>query len=148
MEGPRTDVWPGGMPTVGQTAQRSRLVTPDDIIRFTEMSGDRNPLHYDLEAARATPFGAIIVQGGVTSAILNAVVAEDLPGPGSVFLQVNWSFKAPVHPGDTITGHAEVLEVRADKPITKLRTRVTRDDGTVVLEGDAVVYTMPMRRSG
>ncbi len=147
MEGPRTDVWPGGMPTVGQTAQRSRLVTPDDIIRFTEMSGDRNPLHYDLEAARATPFGEIIVQGGVTSAILNAVVAEDLPGPGSVFLQVNWSFKAPVRPGDTITGFAEVVDVRADKPITKIRTRVTRQDGVVVLEGDAVCYTMPLKRS-
>lgn len=143
----RSDIWPGGMPAVGQTAQRSRLVTADDIVRFTEMSGDRNPLHYDLEAARATPFGAIIVQGGVTSAILNAVVAQDLPGPGSVFLQVNWSFKAPVRPGDTITGFAEVLEVRADKPITKLHTRVTRDDGTVVLEGDAVVYTMPLERS-
>jgi acyl dehydratase len=142
----RSDIWPGGMPTVGQTAQRSRVVTSDDIVRFTEMSGDRNPLHYDLEFARATPFGDIIVQGGVTSAILNAVVAEDLPGPGSVFLQVNWSFKAPVRPGDTITGFAEVLEVRADKPITKLRTRVTRQDGIVVLEGDAVCYTMPMRR--
>jgi hydroxyacyl-ACP dehydratase HTD2-like protein with hotdog domain len=70
---------------VGQTAQRSRTVEPDDIVRFTDISGDRNPLHYDLEAARATPFGEIIVQGGVTSAILNAVVAEDLPGPGSVF---------------------------------------------------------------
>jgi acyl dehydratase len=147
VEGPRTDVWPGGMPSVGQTAQRSRLVTPDDIIRFTEMSGDRNPLHYDLDAARATPFGEIIVQGGVTSAILNAVVAEDLPGPGSVFLQVNWSFKAPVRPGDTITGFAEVVDVRADKPITKIRTRVTRQDGIVVLEGDAVCYTMPLKRS-
>src|SRR5262245_8945347 len=135
------------MPTVGQTAQRSRLVTPDDIVRFTEMSGDRNPLHYDVEAARATPFGEIIVQGGVTSAILNAVVAEDLPGPGSVFLQVNWSFKAPVRPGDTSTGFVEALDVRADKPITKIRTRVTRQDGTVVLEGDAVCYTMPMRKT-
>jgi acyl dehydratase len=143
-----SDVWPRGMPIVGQTAERSRLVTADDIVRFTEMSGDRNPLHYDLEAARATPFGEIIVQGGVTSAILNAVVAEDLPGPGSVFLQVNWSFKAPVRPGDTITGFAEVLDVRADKPITKIRTRVTRQDGTVVLEGDAVCYTMPLHRSG
>jgi len=147
VEGPRTDVWPGGMPSVGQTAQRSRLVTPDDIIRFTEMSGDRNPLHYDLDAARATPFGEIIVQGGVTSAILNAVVAEDLPGPGSVFLQVNWSFKAPVRPGDTITGFAEVVDVRADKPITKIRTRVTRQDGIVALEGDAVCYTMSLKRS-
>jgi len=84
------------------------------------------------------------VQGGVTSAILNAVIAEDLPRPGTVFLQVNWSFKAPVRPGDTITGRVEVLEVRRDKPITKLRTSVTRDDGTVVLEGDAVCYTMPL----
>ncbi len=84
------------------------------------------------------------MQGGVTSAILNAVVAEDLPGPGTVFLQVNWSFKAPVRPGDTITGRVEVLEVRSDKPITKLRTSVTRDDRTVVLEGDAVCYTMPL----
>ena len=89
-------------------------------------------------------FGA---EGGVTSAILNAVVAEDLPGPGTVFLHVNWSFKAPVRPGDTITGFAEVIEVRSDKPVTKLRTRVTRGDGTVVLEGDAVCYTMPMGRT-
>jgi acyl dehydratase len=87
------------------------------------------------------------VQGGVTSAILNAVVAEDLPGPGTVFLQVNWSFKAPVRPGDTITGRAEVLQVRTDKPITTLKTSVIRDDGTLVLDGDAVCYTMPIARS-
>ena len=78
------------------------------------------------------------------SAILNAVVAEELPGPGTVFLQVNWNFKAPVWSGDTITGRVEVLEVRSDKPITKLRTSVTRHDRTVVLEGDAVWYTMPL----
>ena len=142
-----SEAWPNGAPRVGQTAERSRTIGPKDIELFTEISGDRNPLHYDIEAARATPFGEIIVQGGVTSAILNAVVAEDLPGPGTVFLQVNWSFKAPVRPGDTITGFAEVIEVRSDKPVTKLRTRVTRGDGIVVLEGDAVCYTMPMGRS-
>ena len=140
----RTEVWPGGMPKVGQRAERSRKIEPTDIERFTEISGDRNPLHYNEEIAKSTPFGRIVVQGGVTSAILNALVAEDMPGPGTVFLQANWSFKAPVRPGDTITGAAEVLEARADKPITKLRTTVTRDDGTVVLEGDAVCYTMPI----
>ncbi len=132
------------MPQVGQKAAMSRTVEPADIERFTEISGDRNPLHYDAELARGSKFGEIIVQGGVTSAILNAVVAEELPGPGTVFLHVNWSFKAPVRPGDTITGEVEVLEVREDKPITKLATRVVRDDGTVVLEGDAVCYTMPL----
>lgn len=137
-------VWGGRMPLVGQVAERTRKVTAHDIERFTEISGDRNPLHYDVEAARASKFGEIVVQGGVTSAILNAVVAEDLPGPGTVFLEVHWRFKAPVRPGDSITGRVEVKEVRADKPITKLDTRVTRDDGTVVLEGDAVCYTMSL----
>ena len=130
------------MPVVGQVAERSRTVTAQDIGFFTEISGDRNPLHYDEAAARASRFGEIVVQGGVTSAILNAVVAEDLPGPGTVFLEVHWRFKAPVRPGDVITGRVEVKEVREDKPITKLDTRVTRSDGTVVLEGDAVCYTM------
>jgi acyl dehydratase len=140
------EVWPNGMPGVGQTARRSRKIGARDIELFTEISGDRNPLHYDEELARTTRFGGIVVQGGVTSAILNAVVAEDLPGPGTVFLQVNWSFKAPVRPGDTITGEVEVTKARQDKPITELRTRVIRDDGTVVLEGEAVCYTMPLRR--
>lgn len=132
------------MPAVGQRASRTRTIGPRDIELFTEISGDRNPLHYDLGAAKRSRFGEIVVQGGITSAILNAVVAEELPGPGTVFLQVNWSFKAPARPGDEITGSVEVLEVRADKPITKLKTWVTRGDGTVVLEGDAVCYTMPL----
>jgi acyl dehydratase len=129
---------------IGQTARRSRVVTARDIELFTEMTGDRNPLHYDDEAAKASRFGAIIVQGGVTSGLLNALVAEDLPGPGSVFLHVDWSFKAPVHPGDEITAEAEVLERRDDKPIYRLRTTITRQDGTVVLDGTALVYREPL----
>jgi acyl dehydratase len=136
--------WPKGAPRVGQKAERSRRVEPDYIRLFTEISGDRNPLHYDEAAAKASRFGEIVVQGGVTSAILNAVVAEDLPGPGTVFLHVDWKFTAPVRPGDTITGSVEVLEVREDKPITKLDTSVRRQDGVVVLEGTAVCYTMAL----
>ena len=142
----RNAAWPGGMPRVGQKAQRSRRVEAEYIRLFTRISGDQNPLHYDAEAAAASRFGEIVVQGGVTSSILNAVVAEDLPGPGTVFLQVEWRFTAPVRPGDTITGAVEVLEVREDKPITKLATSVTRDDGTVVLEGTATCYTMALPR--
>ena len=137
-------VWPHGAPSEGQVAKLSRTVRSEDIVCFTEISGDRNPIHYDEEVARACRFGEIIVQGGVTSAILNAVVAEELPGPGTVFLHVDWSFRAPVRPGDTITGEVEVLEVRQDKPMTKLRTSVTRDDGVVALEGTALCYTVPL----
>ena len=134
--------WPSGPPATGATAELSRTVAPDDIERFTQISGDRNPLHYDPAVAKASRFGEIVVQGGITSAILNAVVAECLPGPGSVFLNVNWDFKAPVRPGDVITGRVEITETRTDKPITRLRTTVTRDDGTTVLAGTAVCYTM------
>lgn len=139
-----TAAWPRGAPAPGQRAERSRVVESRDIELFTAISGDRNPIHYDAERAARTRFGGIVVQGGITSAILNAVVAEDLPGPGTVFLHVEWDFKAPVRPGDTITGHVEVTKVRHDKPITELATRVVRDDGTVVLEGTAVCYTVAL----
>jgi len=129
---------------VGQRAQRTRVVQPRDIELFTELTGDRSPLHYDDERAGASRFGGVIVQGGVTSGLLNAVVAEDLPGPGSVFLHVDWSFRAPVRPGDSITAEVEVLEVRSDKPISKLRTAITNQDGTVVLDGEALVWTEPL----
>jgi acyl dehydratase len=69
------------------------------------------------------------------------VVAEDLPGPGSVFLHVDWDFKVPVRPGDEITAEVEVIEAREDKPLTKLRTTITNQDGTVVLEDSALVWT-------
>jgi acyl dehydratase len=129
---------------VGQRAQRTRVVQARDIELFTELTGDRNPLHYDEALAARSRFGGLIVQGGVTSGLLNAVVAEDLPGPGSVFLHVDWSFRAPVRPGDEITAEVEVLEVRSDKPIAKLRTTITDQDGTVVLEGEALVWTEPL----
>jgi acyl dehydratase len=93
-----------------------RTVTATDIERFTEISGDRNPLHYDLDAARASRFGEIVVQGGITSAILNAVVGEQLPGPGTVFLNVNWNFTAPIRPGDTITGGSKSPMSAATSP--------------------------------
>jgi acyl dehydratase len=128
----------------GTRARRTRRVSDRDIELFTEITGDRNPLHYDPERAGRSRFGGLIVQGGVTSGLLNAVVAEDLPGPGSVFLHVDWSFTAPVRPGDEITAEVEVLEARADRPITKLRTTIANQDGVVVLDGTALVYTEPL----
>jgi acyl dehydratase len=129
------------VPKVGDTARRTRTVTSRDIELFTELTGDRNPLHYDEALASRSRFGGIIVQGGVTSGLLNAVVAEDLPGPGSVFLHTDWSFKAPVRPGDEITAEVEVLEALEDKPLTRLRTTIVNQEGTVVLDGTALVWT-------
>ena len=133
---------------VGDTARRTRKITTRDIELFTELTGDRNPLHYDSFLAGRSRFGGIVVQGGVTSGLLNAVVAEDLPGPGSVFLHVDWSFRAPVRPGDEITAEVEVTAVRDDKPVTNLATVITNQDGVVVLEGTAVVWRDPSIASG
>ena len=131
-------------PRVGEVARRSRSIDDRDIELFTALTGDRNPLHYDAEAASRSRFGGIIVQGGVTSGLLNAVVAEDLPGPGSVFLNVSWDFRAPVRPGDEITAEVEVLEAREDKPLTTLRTTIRNQEGTIVLDGTALVWTEPL----
>ena len=129
---------------MGDIGRRTRLVRQRDIELFTELTGDRNPLHYDEAAAARSRFGGLIVQGGVTSGLLNAVVAEDVPGPGSVFLHVGWGFRAPVRPGDEITAEVEVIEVREDKPLTTLRTTVVDQNGTIVLDGTALVWTEPI----
>ena len=130
-------------PRVGAVARRTRTVRQRDIELFTEITGDRNPLHYDEALAAQSRFGGLVVQGGVTSGLLNAVVAEDLPGPGSVFLEVAWKFLAPVRPGDVITAEVEVTAAREDKPVTTLATRIVNQDDTVVLDGTAVVWRDP-----
>ena len=131
-------------PRVGDRALRTRAVRYEDIELFTALTGDRNPVHYDPELAAASRFGGIIVQGGVTSGLLNAVVAQDLPGPGSVFLETRWRYLAPVRPGDEITAEVEVVEARTDKPVVRLKTTVAQADGTLVLDGEAVVWRDPV----
>jgi len=133
-----------GQPTVGARAERSRMTTMRDVEMFTEMTGDKNPIHYNAELAAKSPFGALIVQGGVTTGLLNAVVAEDLPGPGTVFLETNWRFVKAVRVGETITASVKVEFVRDDKPICKLETIVRNADGETCVVGSATTYTMPL----
>jgi acyl dehydratase len=106
------------------------------------LSGDRNPLHFDADFAAATRVGRLVVQGGLTTGLFNALVAMELPGPGSVFLHQEWDYPAPVHIGETVTVEATVIAARADKPITRLRCVAHRSDGTEVLRGECLVYTM------
>ena len=127
--------------TVGQRASRRLTLTPEHVQKFAEISGDRNPLHFDDAFAARTKFGRLVVQGGLTTGLLHALVAMDLPGPGTVFLSQNWKFTAPVYIGDTIIAEAEVMSVHASKPVTQLKMMVRREDGTTVLEGEAWCYT-------
>ena len=134
-----------GKPERGVVAERTRRTSMRDVEMFTQMTGDRNPLHYDAALASVSPFGGLIVQGGVTSGILNALVAEQLPGPGTVFLGVEWRFVKAVMVGDEITGRAEVITVREDKPICTLEMSVRNGNGEVCLTGTATSYTVPLR---
>jgi acyl dehydratase len=129
-------------PAVGVTATWTRTFSAEDVEAFAALSGDRNPLHFDAAFAGRTKVGRLVVQGGLTTGLFNALVAERLPGPGSVFLHQEWDYPAPVYIGDTVTAEAEVIEARADKPITRLRCVARRDDGTEVLRGECLVYTM------
>ena len=127
--------------TVGQRASRTMTVTAEHVRQYAEITGDYNPLHFDEAFVARTKFGRLVAQGGLTTGILHALVAMDMPGPGTVFLSQNWKFTAPVFIGDTITADAEVLSVHATKPVCQLRIVIQRDGGEVVLEGEAWCYT-------
>ena len=126
--------------TIGQKASRSLTFTQEHVRKYYEITGDRNPLHFDEAFAAGTKFGRLVVQGGLTTGVLHALVAMDMPGPGTVFLSQNWKFTAPVFIGDTIRAEAEVLEVHETKPVCRLGIRVQRQDGETVLEGEAWCY--------
>ena len=126
---------------IGQTATRSMTITADHVRDYAEITGDYNPLHFDQEFAARTKFGRLVVQGGLTTGLLHALVAMEMPGPGTVFLSQDWKFPAPVFIGDTITAEAEILSIHESKPVTHLRFTVTRQEGEMVLEGEAWCYT-------
>lgn len=131
-----------GLPlSPGDTARRTLALTPEHVETYARLSGDRNPLHFDEEFAAATPFGRLVVQGGLTTGLLHALVAMDMPGPGTVFLSQDWKFTAPVFVGDTITAEARVLSVHETKPVCHLAISVHRQDGEEVLVGEAWCYT-------
>ena len=120
-------------PAIGARGTWTRTFSADDVATYAALTGDHNPLHFDAAFAAAVRPGALIVHGGLTTGLFNALVAEVLPGPGSVFLHQDWDYPAPVYIGDTVTAEAEVIEARADKPITTLRCVARRQDGTEVL---------------
>src|SRR5215208_1823970 len=133
-----------GQPQVGARSERRRTTSMRDVESFTAMTGDKNPIHYDAALAARSPFGGLIVQGGVTTGLLNAVVAENLPGPGTVFLETNWRFVKAVRVGETITATVEVEHVRDDKPICRLETFVRNAEGEMCVVGTATTYTVPL----
>lgn len=125
--------------TVGDHASRTMTITDETIRTFADLSGDHNPVHLDDVYAAGTRFGRRIAHGMIAAGLISATLANDLPGPGTVYLGQTLQFKAPVFPGDTVTATVEVKSVRPDKPIVVLTTVCTNQDGARVLEGEATV---------
>jgi len=125
---------------LGQKATRTLTLTPELVAAYAQMTGDYNPLHFDESFAAGTKFGQLVVQGGLTTGLLHALVAMDMPGPGTVFLSQDWNFTAPVFIDDTITAEAEVINLHDSKPVCQLKVEITRQTGETVLEGEAWCY--------
>jgi acyl dehydratase len=128
--------------SVGQRARRTQTVTAKDVELYAEITGDRNPLHFEPDFAKRTRFGRLVAQGGITAGMLNALVAMNLPGPGTVFMNQSLRYLAPTYLGDTLTAEIEVLSLKPDKPVCQLRATITNQDGTTVLEGECWTYTL------
>jgi acyl dehydratase len=127
---------------VGQRARRTQTVTAHEVELYAQITGDRNPLHFDADFAARTRFGRLVAQGGIASGMLNALVAMDMPGPGTVFLSQTLTYKAPTYLGDTLTAEIEVLSLKPDKPVCQLRATITNQAGAVLLEGECWTYTL------
>ena len=124
---------------LGQSASLTKTITDEDVVAFARVSLDDNPIHLDEDFAKTTRFGRRIAHGMIAASLVSAAIGTKLPGQGTVYLSQSLAFKAPVFLGDTVTSTVTVKHLREDKPVVTLETVVTRDDGTVVLVGEAVV---------
>lgn len=127
---------------VGQSAQRTKTITDADLRAYAEITGDYNPLHFDDAFAAGTRFGRRVAQGGITAGMLNALVAMDLPGPGTVFMSQTLTYRAPAYVGDTLTARVEVISLKSDKPVCQLKFEVRNQRGELLLDAEAWTYTL------
>ena len=124
---------------VGDSAEVTKIIEEADIQAFAEVTGDHNPIHLDDEFAKTTRFGRRIAHGMLSASLISAVLANKLPGEGSIYLGQTLEFRAPVFPGDEVTARVTVKEIREDKPIVKLETVCVNQRDEIVIRGEATV---------
>lgn len=128
---------------IGASASRTKTFTEQDVQAFADLSGDHNPVHTDDAYAANTPFGQRIVHGIFTASLLSSILANDLPGAGTVYLGQNLKFTKPVFIGDTITATVTLTNYRAERRIATFETVCTNQHGDVVIKGEATVLAPP-----
>lgn len=132
--------------TVGQSAGFSKTITEYDIYGFAGITGDFNPLHVDQEKAKELFFGKRVAHGMLTASFLSTVIAGQLPGPGTIYMEQEARFLKPVYIGDTITARVEI-EKLLDKGRARLKTTVVNQTGELVVDGTALVKLPPERKT-
>lgn len=124
---------------LGDSASISKTFSEEDVLLFSEISGDKNPIHINSEFASHSQFGKPLVHGILTSGLISALLGMEMPGPGSIYLKQTLNFRAPVYYGDTITAEVKIIKIREDKPIITLETVCKNQDGTIVIDGEAIL---------
>jgi 3-hydroxybutyryl-CoA dehydratase len=124
---------------VGDTAEFAKTVTETDIYLYAGITGDFNPAHVNEVYAKNTFFKTRIAHGMLTAGFISAIIANQLPGPGTIYLKQDLSFLAPVHIGDTITGRVEILELIPEKNRVRIKTTCSNQDGVIVISGEGLV---------
>jgi len=124
---------------IGEKASLRKRITESDVLRFAEVTGDKNPIHIDPEYASQTRFKERIAHGMLTASLISAAIGTRLPGPGNIYVSQNLEFKAPVKLGDVIQAEVEVIEKIPERNRLRLRTICRNQDGTVVIDGEAIV---------
>ncbi|HEU0014354.1 MAG TPA: MaoC family dehydratase [Longimicrobium sp.] len=124
---------------VGQAAEFAKTVTEADVVLFAGVTGDFNPVHVDAVAAEASRFGGRIAHGMLSASLISTVLAMRLPGPGTIYLSQSLRFTSPVRIGETVTARVLVAELMPKRRV-RLATTVTTRDGTMAVEGEAVVW--------
>lgn len=123
---------------VGMMAEFSKTITEADVVAFSAISGDTNPIHLDEAYAAASRFGRRVAHGMLGASLISAVMGTRLPGSGGIYLSQTLQFKAPIHLGDAVTARVEVLKLRPGWSRAELQTRCFVGD-TIVIDGHAVV---------
>jgi 3-hydroxybutyryl-CoA dehydratase len=127
---------------VGQSAERTKLMTESLINAYAELTGDFSPVHIDEAAAAKTRFGTRIAHGMLSVSFLSALIGMDLPGPGTIWVAQALKFKQAVKLGDTITWRVEVLELFPEKKRARLSTVCRNQRGEIVIEGEGTILLL------
>lgn len=128
------------MAQVGDKVEAEHLITQEMVNQFAQLTGDKNPIHLDAEYAAGTSFGRPIAHGILIASFFSALVAQELPGPGSIYMSQDFKFKKPAFVGDKVKVQVEVLKLRSGKPIYTLQTRCFNAAGDMLLDGHAIIY--------